>query len=174
MPYRGAMHRIRRFRIAIACLFVLTAALPLHGAAKKRYPYRLSGKIVSVHDGDTVTLLAGGKQYRIRLDGIDCPEKGQAYGDKARREMASLVFGREVAVSVSGKDRYGRYLGTIRLGGLDVNAEMVKTGYAWHYKQYSKSPELALLENRARAERLGLWADPAPVPPWEWRARKRK
>lgn len=168
------MHRIRRFGIAIACLFVLVAALPLHGAAKKRYPYQLSGRIVSVHDGDTVTLLSGKRQYRIRLDGIDCPEKGQAYGDKARQEMASLVFGRDVAVSVSGKDRYGRYLGAIRLGGLDVNAEMVKTGFAWHYKQYSKSLELARLEAGARAARIGLWADPDPVPPWEWRKRRRK
>jgi micrococcal nuclease len=176
------MPRIGRVRFALACLVALTAALPLvcesgkapAGAKRKTFPYLLLGKIVSVHDGDTVTLLSGRKQYKIRLNEIDCPEKGQPYGDKARQKLASLIFGMDVRASISGKDRYGRFIGTISAGSLDVNAEMVKTGYAWHYKQYSKSPQLALLENRARAARIGLWADPNPVSPWEWRKRRRK
>ncbi len=131
---------------------------------------QMSGRIVGVQDGDTVTLLEGGQEFRIRLDGIDCPEKNQAYGQVARQFTADKAFNRDVKVRWKEKDRYGRYLGTlITPRGENLNKELLKAGLAWHYKQYSDSFVLAGLERQARKERRGLWAEQDPEPPWEFR-----
>jgi len=136
----------------------------------------IDGRVVGVSDGDTVTILTAGKrQIRIRVSAIDAPEKGQPFGDVAKRYMSSLVFGRDVSVDVVKLDRYGRTVGRLRAGGNDLGLEMIKAGLAWHYKQYERDQPPAdrvtysAAENEARGRRSGLWAQPKPQPPWEFR-----
>jgi micrococcal nuclease len=157
---------------AALVLALLCAALMTAQAAS--YPFSLEGEVVGVIDGDTIRLLQGGKQYKIRLNGIDAPEMGQAYGRKSKEYLASLVSGKNAEVIVRDTDRYGRYVGDVIVGGKNANAELVAAGLAWHYTAYSKDEELAALEKDARAKKLGLWADPKPVPPWEFRRQERE
>lgn len=135
--------------------------------------FGFDGKVVGVSDGDTIKVLKAGEQVKVRLASIDCPEKGQPYGQKAKKFTADLVAGKIVKVWETDRDRYGRIVGFVFVGGVDVNRELLKAGYAWHYKKYSRDPELAKLEFQARADKRGLWAEPDPVPPWEWRRGKR-
>jgi endonuclease YncB( thermonuclease family) len=130
----------------------------------------LRGKVVSIADGDTITVLDDNKkQNKVRLNGIDAPEKKQAFGAKSKARLGELVAGKDVVVEWKEKDKYGRIVGQIYQGSLDVNLQMVKEGLAWHYKKYSKSAELSRAEAEAKAGKKGLWADPNPVPPWEFR-----
>ncbi len=135
-----------------------------------------SGAVVGVSDGDTITVLHNGKGERIRLHGIDCPEKRQAFGNRAKQFTSTLVFGNTVTVQVLDRDRYGRTVGEVLLpDGRSLNRELVKAGFAWWYWRYTPDDEtLAQLEREARAGKRGLWADPHPVPPWEWRARRKR
>lgn len=134
-----------------------------------------SGRVVGVADGDTITVLAGREQRKVRLAGVDAPERGQAFGQRARQALRQMVLGREVRVVSTGRDRYERTLGTVRLAdGSSVNEWMVESGWAWHYVKYSKDRRLAEFESRARAERRGLWADADPVAPWVFRASRRE
>jgi endonuclease YncB( thermonuclease family) len=133
-------------------------------------PATLTGKVVSVHDGDTLTVLDAGKtQHKIRLHGIDAPETKQAFGNVARKALADLVFGNDVDVEVIDQDRYGREVGKVHVGGRYVNSEMVRQGLAWRYVQYDKRGEFTQVEQAAMAARKGLWADAHPVAPWDWR-----
>jgi endonuclease YncB( thermonuclease family) len=128
-------------------------------------------KVVSVHDGDTLTAVdASNVQHKVRLAGIDAPEIGQPFGTKARDGLARLTLRKVVRVNVHEHDRYGRVLADIEADGQGVNRTMVADGMAWHYARYSKDAGLAAAERDARAARRGLWADKAPVAPWEWRA----
>ena len=130
----------------------------------------IKGKVVNVADGDTVTVLDAEKvQHKIRLQGIDAPEKSQAFGTKSKERLSEKIGEKEVVVKWKEKDRYGRVLGEIYLGDRHINLEMVQDGFAWHYKQYSKSKELAQAQDEARNAKNGLWADKEPVPPWEFR-----
>jgi micrococcal nuclease len=130
----------------------------------------LRGKVVSIADGDTITVLdADKKQHKVRLNGIDAPEKKQAFGAKSKARLGELVAGKDVVVEWKEKDNYGRTLGKVTQNGVDVNLQMVKEGMAWHYRKYSKSVELARAEAEAKAGKKGLWADPNPVPPWDFR-----
>lgn len=130
----------------------------------------LRGKVVSIADGDTITVLDADKvQHRIRLEGIDAPEKKQAFGTKSKERMTEKVAGEEVIVQWTKKDQYGRILGDVRLGKRHINLEMVQDGLAWHYKQYSKSKELADAEDAARKAKKGIWSEKEPMPPWEFR-----
>ena len=131
------------------------------------------GKVVSVTDGDTIKVLKDGKQVKIRLAAIDCPEKGQPYGQSAKKFTAKLVSGKVVRVWPTDTDRYGRTIAFVFVGSTDLNKELLKAGLAWHYKRYSRDPELAKLEFEARAQKVGLWKEPDPVAPWEWRRNKR-
>lgn len=134
----------------------------------------ITGKVIKVADGDTVTILVNQVKHRIRLAEIDAPElKGQPYGSDSKKLMSRLVFNQRVIVEYSKKDRYGRLIGTVRVNLTNVNEAMVKAGLAWHYKHYSKSEVLSRLEQKARADRIGLWADKTPIAPWEFRRRKR-
>ena len=129
-----------------------------------------SGRVVGVMDGDTITVLVGREQRRVRLAGVDAPEKGQAFGQRSKQALSQMIFGREVTVVSTGKDRYGRTLGIVRLmDGSSVNERLVENGWAWHYPRYSNDRRLSELESRARASRRGLWADPRPVAPWDFR-----
>ncbi len=135
----------------------------------------LSGKVISVHDGDTITILSGTTKYKIRLFGVDCPELGQPFGQNARQFTAGLVFGKTVKVFYSSKDRYRRYLGTVHLpNGKILNRELVANGMAWHYAQYSDDPITIGLQVKAKAKKLGLWRDSNAIAPWQWRQAERE
>jgi endonuclease YncB( thermonuclease family) len=141
----------------------------------------LSGKVVGISDGDTVTVLdAERRQHRIRLAGIDAPEKRQPFGQRSKEHLSRLVFGREVVVEIGKTDRYGREVGRILTGGLDANLEQVREGFAWHYKAYAREQstsdrrQYAEAEEGARTSTRGLWRDVSPVPPWEWRRLSRR
>lgn len=128
-----------------------------------------AGKVVGIADGDTISVMHNGRAERVRLEGIDCPESGQPFSRRAKETTSELVFGRVVVVEDRGRDRYGRTLGRVFVNGLDVSRELVRRGMAWHFKRYSSERGLADLEREARADRRGLWAEAAAVPPWEWR-----
>ena len=130
----------------------------------------LRGKVVSIADGDTITVLDADKQqHKIRLDGIDAPEKGQAFGTKSRQALSDKIGQRDVRITWTKQDRYGRTLGKVYLGERWINREMVADGMAWRYVQYSKAPELIKAETEAREAKRGLWADKTPVAPCEYR-----
>nr|DAX63705.1 MAG TPA: nuclease-like protein [Caudoviricetes sp.] len=131
--------------------------------------FALSGKVVSIHDGDTITVLQGKQQVKVRLFGIDAPELKQPYGKKSKQFLANLIAGQIVEVDENGKDRYKRTIGTIYLDGTDINAQMVANGYAWAYRKFSK--KYTAQESKAKKQDLGLWRDKEPIPPWEWRKR---
>ncbi len=133
-----------------------------------------SGKVVGVADGDTITVLHDRTQVHVRLDGIDCPERGQAFGSRAKEFTSDLVFGQVVTVRPRNKDRYGRTVAEIVLAdGRDVNHEVVRAGFAWWFRKYAPhDTELARLEAEAKGTKRGLWADAHPVAPWEWRNAK--
>ena len=141
-------------------LIILILYLPL---------FALSGKVVSIHDGDTITVLQGKQQIKVRLFGIDAPELKQPYGKKSKQFLANLIAGKAVEVEENGKDRYKRTIGTIYLNGADINAQMVANGYAWAYRKFSK--KYTAQESQAKSQKLGLWRDKEPIPPWEWRRR---
>ncbi|KGI64781.1 thermonuclease family protein [Enterobacter dykesii] len=132
-----------------------------------------SGRIVRVLDGDTVEMLEPGNQLtRIRLAGIDAPEKSQPFGQRSRQELSSMVAQRHVTVTGSDKDRYGRLLGTVWIGVTDVNAEQIRKGLAWAYRYHGKPtrPDYAVLEAEARLQSVGLWSEPGQTEPWRWRS----
>lgn len=133
----------------------------------------LTGKVVSVYDGDTITVLEGTTQHKIRFEGIDTPESKQPFGTRAKQAMSKMVFGKEVRVEWSNKDRYGRTLGHVYVNGMWTNLEMIQQGMAWHYKQYSKDQRLAKAEIKAKESKLGIWSAPNAIAPWDWRKGKR-
>lgn len=133
-----------------------------------------AGRVVGVIDGDTIDVLHDGKAERIRLNGIDCPEKGQAYGQKAKQAASDLLFGKDATLHTHGKDKYGRTIGDLLLqDGMNVNQELVRQGWCWWYRKYApRDTLLEGLEREAREAGKGLWVDPQSVSPWEWRTRK--
>jgi endonuclease YncB( thermonuclease family) len=161
----------RHHRLFIPVLVSLWWCLTPLGA----FAERMSGRVVGIVDGDTIEVLHDNKlTERISLHGIDCPEKGQAYGTKARQAMSNLVSGKEVTLETHGLDKHGRTIADVSLPeGINVSLELVRTGWCWWYPQDAPNNViLAELQRRARRAGLGLWADPKPVPPWEWRKRK--
>ena len=129
---------------------------------------------VGVADGDTLTVLQGKRQIKLRLEGIDCPELHQSFGTRARQFTSNLVFGKKVTVSAQYLDRIGRTVSRVSVNGKDVSLALVEAGLAWHYRRYSSDPLLAKAEAQARRLKKGLWSDPRPVPPWEWRRPNRR
>ncbi len=136
----------------------------------------LTGKVVKITDGDTVYVLdANYKEHKIRLAGIDAPERQQAYGLASRKYLVSIVAGQQVTIEYQKWDRYGRIVGKVLLDGIDACLEQVKAGFAWHYKKYQREQSTndqrlyTNAENKARDERLGLWRENNPIPPWEYR-----
>ena len=149
------------FRFAFLVGVALTIASPAWAD--------FTGKVVSVADGDSITVLRGREQVSVRLVGIDAPEHTQPFGNRSRRALEALVKGQTVLVAERGRDRYHRTLARIYRGDLDVNAEQIRQGMAWVYRHYSDDRNLEQIEAEARKQRRGLWQDPKPVPPWEWR-----
>jgi len=131
-----------------------------------------SGRAVGVHDGDTLTVLtAGNVQIKVRLVEIDAPELKQPFGQQSKQALSALVFGKDVEIRATGKDRYGRTLARVFVDGTDVNLAMVKAGMAWRFDKYSKDGAFQTAQEGARAAKRGLWRDPSPIQPWEWRKR---
>jgi len=134
----------------------------------------LQGRVVKVSDGDTFHMMVGGKKQKIRLSGIDCPESKQEFGPEATRATDSLIYGKEVKVEVVDTDRYGRLVGDVWVGGINLNKWLVAHGYAWWYKHYAPlRTDLADAQAQAHKEHLGLWVNPSPTPPWDFRRSKR-
>lgn len=138
----------------------------------------ITGVVVGIADGDTLTLLdARRQQHRVRLAGIDAPEKRQAFGQRAKQSLSAMAYLRLATVHGTKSDRYGRLLGKVIVGGVDLNLRQLEVGMAWHYKAYQREQSAldreayADAENAARASLRGLWAMPRPMPPWEFRRR---
>ena len=153
-------------------LFLLLAITFVLGAEAKS----ISGICVGVTDGDTATVQTVDEdKITVRFQGIDAPESSQKYGQESKEKLSSLILGKKVRVVVIGKDHYKRTLGHVYVGKLHINAEMVRSGLAWHYVQYAPDDtELARAQRKARAARNGLWKDRNPLPPWQWRKAKRE
>jgi micrococcal nuclease len=132
----------------------------------------ITGKVVGVVDGDTITVLEGTTPHKIRLYGIDCPESGQDFGQKAKQFVSDMVFGKQARVVQMDMDRYGRMVGMVYVGNTCVNEEIVRAGLAWVYNRYCKDPVCSQwrdLEKQAKAAKIGLWSHPDPIPPWDYR-----
>lgn len=152
----------KKWSIAWAFVFVLIPALA----------HTWQGKVVSVADGDTVGVMHNGKEERIRLYGVDCPEKRQDFGQVAKQFTANLVFEKVVDVKPINTDRYGRTVGVVNVNGKILNEELVRGGFAWVYSQYCKESfcsDWAGLQETAKENGIGLWSTPNPIPPWEFR-----
>lgn len=136
----------------------------------------ISGRVVGVADGDTLTVLDSRKrQHKVRLVGIDAPEKAQPFGERSKQSLSDLAYNRNVQVQTHKRDRYGRVLGKVLLNGIDLNLVQINRGLAWHYKAYAReqTPDdrnrYAASEEVAVSNRRGLWRDAEPKPPWDWR-----
>ena len=159
---------MRWFSCAAVWLLILLSP-PFHAFAWQ-------GKVVSVADGDTITVLNGKAQIRVRLYGIDTPEKKQPFGNAAKKFTLAMVAGKSVEVEDMDIDKYGRTVGLVSLGSTSLNEELIKNGYAWVYRKYcrhSMCSDWYLLEEEAREGKVGLWRDGNPVAPWDWRRGKR-
>ncbi|MGB8436513.1 MAG: thermonuclease family protein [Burkholderiales bacterium] len=160
----------------IPALALLAAAVFSQAVAAET----LHGRVVRVADGDTVTVLVAGRvQHTIRLAGIVAPEKTQPYGDCAKRLLSDLVFGAEVDVEYDKRDRHGRIVGKVVRDGQDASLSLIEAGYAWYFKRYAAEQSktdrasYARAEEAARHAKKGLWSEPTPQPPWEWRTQRR-
>ncbi len=163
-------------RLWSLCLLALALAVVTAAATESS---RNEGRIVGVADGDTITLLDADKtQHRIRLDGIDAPERGQAFGNRSKQSLSDLAIRKDASAHCHKTDRYNRRVCVVIVDGRDVRLEQIRRGMAWHFKRYEgeQRPEAkasyAAVEIKARSERWGLWRDADPVAPWEWRAKR--
>jgi endonuclease YncB( thermonuclease family) len=153
---------------ALVCL-LLALACAVHAET-------VTGRVVSVADGDTITMLGADKiQHKIRLAGIDAPEKKQPFGQRSKESLSDLVFDKTVTVNTEKLDKYRRNVGKVLVDGVDANLEQLKRGMAWHYKAYQREQSLddrlayAAAEKESAASHIGLWQDTEPVPPWVFR-----
>lgn len=161
-----------------AVLRVALGALLCAAAALARAD--IEGAVVGVSDGDTITVLDDAhSQHKVRLAGIDAPEKGQAFGSRSKQSLSDCAFGHRAVVVGSKLDRYGRLVGKVLVDGADCNLRQVERGLAWHYKQYQREQPredrdaYSQAEERARERRAGLWLDSDPEPPWDYRRQRR-
>jgi endonuclease YncB( thermonuclease family) len=160
MPNRHGSTAARSVFVIAACVYcgVFLAA--------RQEDFR--GRVVTVVDGDTIGVLRDGREIRIRLDGIDAPESGQDFWQQAKQFMSDTAFDRIVAVRGNEIDRFGRLIARVTLDGRDLSLAAVEAGFAWQFVRHSNDPILAAAEARARARRLGLWAQPDAIPPWDY------
>jgi endonuclease YncB( thermonuclease family) len=134
-----------------------------------------TGRVVKIADGDTLTVLVDRKQIKVRLSDIDAPERKQPFGTRSRQSLSAICGGKSAQVDDRGKDRYGRTLDRVTCASIDANAEQLRRGMAWVYERFApKDSPLYALQLEAQTARRGLWHEPRPVPPWEWRANKMK
>lgn len=151
----------------VACVVILTLAALWLSDAFGREP--ISGPVVAVHDGDTLRI----GQHTVRLADIDAPELAQDGGQAARAALVNICAGQWAVATVIDVDRYRRVVARVRCGQIEANRTMVAAGHAWVFTRYNRDQTLPAIEDRARAAKAGLWAHPAPVPPWIWRAAQR-
>lgn len=163
-------------KFLISCLCTITLFI---FSISSVHAQTIEGRIVRITDGDTLILLdASNRNKKIRLSGIDAPEKGQPFGKASKKALSDLVFGKKVTAECVKLDRYQRNVCKILVDGLDINLEQIRKGFAWHYKKYEEEQPLAertiysQAENNARATRLGLWSDNNPQAPWAFRHEK--
>ena len=153
-------------RLAIAFLFAASWTTQALAA-------ELVARVVAIHDGDTLTVLLEQKQVRIRLIDIDAPELKQPFGQQSRKALASLCARQTATVLSYGQDRYGRTLGRVTCSGINANADQVRRGMAWVFERYApKDSPLYAIQRQAQASKLGLWVDPRPIAPWDWRIKR--
>ncbi|MBT1702222.1 thermonuclease family protein [Chryseosolibacter indicus] len=134
----------------------------------------ITGSVTAIADGDTFTLLTpANKQIRVRLYGVDAPEKGQDFHNVSKQYLSDLIFKKKVVVKQINKDRYKRVVGIVTVEGINVNEALLKKGLVWHYTQYDNNKEWAKLELKARKEKKAIWSMPNPTPPWNYRKKKR-
>ena len=164
-PARAGLLALTGAAVALVVLPALAAAC----AVAPRDSF--TGRVVAVLDGDSLKVLRDGAEVEVRLLGVDAPEGGQAFGNVSKRALSNLVFGRTVHVAVREIDRYGRSVARVTADGTDVGLELVRGGFAWHYARYLDDAAYAAAQREARAARRGLWQDPAPIAPWEYRPR---
>jgi endonuclease YncB( thermonuclease family) len=171
-PVRARVATARRAFVGLL-VGLLVGTMPTLGLAFTMAAFE--ARVVGIVDGDKLDVLRTDRHAeRVRLQGIDAPERGQPYGIQAKQALAELVAGATVTVLPAGRDRAGRLLADLQLpDGRSVTAELVRQGMAWLFRKYSQDPTLAALEAEARGARRGLWEDRRPVPPWEWRAAQR-
>lgn len=180
MGRRDLRRPLLQGRLCLLVLSIIAGSLSSSGAIQSRRGEILTGKVVGVSDGDTITLLGPGNlEHRIRLNGIDAPEMGQDFGRVSRDNLSRLVFGREVRVVWQKEDRYNRRLGRVYVGETDVNLTQLRAGLAWYYRAYANDipavdrPIFDRAETEARGGRRGLWGASNPTPPWDHRAAAR-
>lgn len=180
MAGAALVRAMMRFRF-VRRLLGLSLLLPLLASAGTPPPHIIAGRVVGISDGDTITLLdATLTQRKIRLAGIDAPEKAQPFGSRAKLALSSLAFGRDARAECGKPDRYGREICKVIVAGRDLNIAMIESGLAWHYTAYAKTQAprdavaYSMAQGRARSQRAGLWVDAAPVAPWEWRKAARR
>ncbi len=156
-------------RLVVSLLALLISTTALAGVLQVR--------VVAVTDGDTIKILdAANVQHVIRLAGIDAPEKNMPFGQRSKQNLSGLVYGKEAIVEGEKDDRYGRLVGKVMVNGIDANLAQIRAGIAWHYKQYQREQSAedrqaySAVEDAAKSNKLGLWADVDPVQPWVWRA----
>lgn len=156
------------FRFLLLLLCPLVSACPV---TTEKDAAELSGKVISVKDGDTIDIFYNNKKLTIRLAHIDCPEKKQPYGQAAKQFVSDKCFGQIVTIRHNNEyDRRKRLIGEVILSDNEnLNKLLVKAGLAWHFKKYSTDNSYAVLEQEARKHRIGIWSEPNPVAPWEWR-----
>ena len=158
-------------RITLILLFLLLINASCHFRASRNAGNDdfISGKVVKVFDGDTYDLLLEDKTtVRVRMEGIDAPESGMPFSKKAKQYLGELCQGQTVTICTTELDQYGRTISFSYLeDGRELSREMLKAGFAWHFKRYNSDPELAALEEEARQAKRGLWKDKNPMPPWE-------
>ena len=164
--------------LSLLLLALLLIAFPAFAAPPAAEP-RLTLKVTSVHDGDTFTgINEANGQVKVRLDGVDAPELSQPHGQASRKALGDKLFGKTVTVVTKKHHRYGRTIGHVLIDKRDVNLELLEVGAVWHYTAYDRNKRLREAEASARAAKEGLWKDPNPMAPWDWRKtekdRKRK
>lgn len=130
-----------------------------------------TGRVTGIADGDTFNLLSGGKQIKVRLYGIDCPERGQDYHQVAKQFLSDLIYNKTVTIKQTGTDRYRRVIAVVYIGNVNVNEYLLSAGLAWHYKRYDNNEDWAQLEKQARQRAKNIWSKSNPVAPWEFRKR---
>lgn len=159
MLYKILTMKILFFYILLLCSFCI---------------HSQTGKVIKVKDGDTIVIIdTTNTQHTIRIADIDCPEKGQPFGTKAKNFTSDEIFGKIVTIESKGIDRFGRTIGFVLYNNKNLSFELLKSGLAWHYKYYSKNKEMAKIEVVAKKNKIGLWIDPNPINPYNWRRNKR-
>ena len=153
---------MKTLKLLIVSLFLIFNLLA-HAETKE-------GLVVKIADGDTLTLLtSSNEKIKVRLAGIDTPERKQPFGSEAKQALSKLVFQKKALIEVETKDRYGRTVGIVFVDGQNINYELVRQGMAWVYRKYTNDEILYELEAQAKTKKTGLWADAKPIAPWSWR-----